>query len=362
MNILVLCTSPGLGGLELYAEREWRYLQATGHVCQFAISPNSRLSKRVDGSCLFVARKSRIFPLVSAIKLARYIDAHQIDVLHMHWGKDLSLASLAKRFSRRQPRLVYSRHMAITRPKKDFFHRFLYSQVDQVLVISQQMRQQARTYFPLREDQITLLYLGVPGAVAPASCETLLPSAIQKTHFRIGMLGRIEHGKGQHVLVAAMKRLNQQGLDVSATIIGQVMDEAYSNKLQADVRASGLEARIAFIGFIDKPMQAMPCFDVVLLLTYCETFGLVLAEAMRMGVAVIGTDAGGVPDIIEHEQSGLLIQSGNDGALAQALERLYTDVDFKHRLAANGKVRADRLFDEDEHFKKLDVILAAQPS
>ena len=100
-------------------------------------------------------------------------------------------------------------------------------------------------------------------------------------------------------------------------------------------------------------------FDVVVLLTYCETFGLVLVEAMRAGVAVIGTDAGGVPEIIEHNKTGLLIPPGDTGTLADELVKLYDDADLKSRLARAGKNRADREFNSELHFNKLEQLLTA---
>ena len=53
----------------------------------------------------------------------------------------------------------------------------------------------------------------------------------------------------------------------------------------------------------------MPCFDLIILPTYEETFGLIVAEAMMMQVPVIGSNAGGVPEIINHQENGLLFES-----------------------------------------------------
>ncbi|HEB56198.1 MAG TPA: glycosyltransferase family 1 protein [Gammaproteobacteria bacterium] len=366
MKILVLCTSPGLGGLELYAEREWQYLQQAGHECHFVIAGNGWLAQRnrhTSARIFHLPRNSKFFPLVNALNLARYIVRNHIDVVHMHWGKELNLAALAKRFSRKlfrhRVKLVYTRHMGITRSKKNFAHAFFYRQVDMMLTISKQVEKEARTWLPLAGDQIKLLYLGVADKTVDKPDCTGLPEKIRQSQFKVVLFGRIEHGKGQHLLVEAMAQLANRKLNISATFVGQVMNNDYFEKLKQSVKKYGLNERIAYLDFIDNPMAVMPCFDVVVLLTYCETFGLVLIEAMRAGVAVIGTNAGGVPEIIEHAKTGFLIEPGNSDALADALSRLYNDADLRQQLASSGKKRADIEFNSELHFNKLEHLLTA---
>ncbi len=364
MNILVLCTSPGLGGLELYAEQEWQYLQQAGYECHFIVADNGRLAQRnrgTSGPIFYLRRNAKFFPLINALKLAQYINRYHIDVIHMHWGNELNFAALAKRFSlklfRHRVKLIYTRHMGITRSKKDFMHAFFYRQVDMMLTISRQVEKEAHTWLPLADDQIKLLYLGVADKTANKPVCNGLPERIKQSQFSVALFGRIEYGKGQHVLIETMVLLANRKLNISATFIGQVIDNDYFEKLKQSVKKNGLEDRIAYLDFIDNPMAVMPCFDVVVLLTYCETFGLVLVEAMRAGVAVIGTDAGGVPEIIEHNKSGILIPPGDAGALAGELARLCGDADLKNQLARAGKSRADREFNAELHFNKLENLL-----
>ena len=363
MNILVVCTSAGRGGLELHARREARFLAADAEInCHLVARENSCIAECVaDGGVtpFYLNWRFKALPLLSAIKLARYIDDNEIDLVHFHWGEDQPFVALAKYFSRRKPQLVYTRHMAITRYKKGHYYRFIYGQIDLVLTVSNQVRKEAIEYFPLAPAQIKLLYLGVPPVNTEHSssrCQQFLGVA-NKHQFNIGMFGRIEHGKGQHLLAEAMEVLEARGLDVSVTIIGHVMDQNYAQELKKTIEAKGLSSGFEFVDFIDNPMAVMPCFDVITLLTYSETFGLVLVEAMRAGVAVIGTDSGGVPEIIIDNETGLLIPPGDGGALADALTRLYEDEAFKKTLAQKGKQRGDTMFDEMQNFNALVVVL-----
>jgi L-malate glycosyltransferase len=92
----------------------------------------------------------------------------------------------------------------------------------------------------------------------------------------------------------------------------------------------------------------------VALTSYEETFGLVLPEAMRAGIAVIGSHAGGVPEIINHEKTGLLFEPRNASSLCQQICNLYSHPQLKHTLAMAGKNMADSIFNQDEHFIKLE--------
>ena len=75
---------------------------------------------------------------------------------------------------------------------------------------------------------------------------------------------------------------------------------------------------------------------------------------MRSGVAVIGSNSGGVPEIIEHGKTGLLFDSGNSNDLYLQIEKLFLDPEFKKTLARQGKQNADERFNNDLHFKQLE--------
>src|SRR5258706_9602678 len=96
--------------------------------------------------------------------------------------------------------------------------------------------------------------------------------------------------------------------------------------------------------------------DVIILPSRNEAFGLVVIEAMRCGIAVMGVNAGGVPEIIDHNQTGLLFEWGNTDQLAGQLEHLFNDHAFRKDLAQHGKEKADKEFNSETHFQKLEKL------
>ena len=131
------------------------------------------------------------------------------------------------------------------------------------------------------------------------------------------------------------------------------MNAAYFERLQQQVNQLNLGDNVIFYGSHSHPTEIMPAFDAVVLATKQETFGLVLIEAMRSGVAVVGTNAGGVPEIIDHEQTGLLVQPENAQDLTEKLQFLYEQPQQRQRMALAGKEKADRLFSTETHYEQL---------
>jgi glycosyltransferase involved in cell wall biosynthesis len=361
MNILELCLSPGLGGLELYVFRSAQALAKNNNVIAVLNTGgklNSYFREHSSIASLYLGRSSKILPLLNARKLARIIDADDIDVIHMHWGNDLALAALAKKMSRKKPALVYTRQMKITRYKTDFYHRFMYKEMDLMLTITRQLEDEAKTFIPGHDDRITTLYYGVD---RPAHLltedevrEQRKELGFRGSDFVVGLLGRLEHGKGQHLLIEALALAKQEGLDPRALIVGHEMNPGYRGELQQLAHKSHVTTNIVFMDFISEPQKLMQLCDCIALTSREETFGLVLPEAMRCGVAVIGSNRGGVPEIIRHEQTGLLFESWNAADLYRQIKHLCTDMDFRKMIAANGKEEADARFNTEGHFAALE--------
>lgn len=365
MRVLELCLSDGHGGLEMYPHKVLGHLRSQGIPSKAVVRRGTMLASRLEKDRIereYLRARVPLFPVVAAQKLADWIDTWQADILHMHWRKDLNLAVLAKRFSRRPVRLVYTRQMALTRYKHDTYHRFLYRHVDRYVTITRRLKEEAERYLPMPAERIVQLYYGVapPEPMPAGACSAFFEEhGLRKDAFTFAVFSRIHPVKGQHLAVEALDRLVRQGIDTQLVIVGHVVDEGYFARLKDDIETRGLAKCFRYAGFVDNPSALMECFDAVVLPSYGETFGLVVAEAMRAGTAVIGSDGGGVPEMIRDGETGLLFPEGNPGRLAAALARLEADPNLRGRLAREGKLFADAQFDEERHYAKLLEIFEA---
>lgn len=359
-NVLELCLSPDLGGLEIYMHRCSQALGETFNVIP-VIGNDARLATRftdMGGSALPLKSASR-FSLIAAYRLARLIDAHQIDILHFHWTKDMPIAVLAKKLSRRAPKLVQSRHMTMTRFKNDPFHRFLYRHIDHILCVTQAVARQINTFIPADiRPSTTVLYPGADQIAPMTEAQRLsLRRGLDCEHdFMVGLIGRINPAKGQHLLIEAMRQLTARGLSLKAFIVGHAMREEYLAELQHKVSEYGLQDRVIFRGFTDTPHEFMQACDLMLTTSRNETFGLVTVEAMQCGTAVIGANSGGTLEIIDDGKTGLLFEGGNPHDLADKIEQLYRNEEQRKQLAQEGKNKASRMFDNKQHFQELTAL------
>jgi len=329
------------------------------------VAEGGRLKERLalqDTRSESLKRGNRIIPLISAYRLAQLIDRENIDLIHLHWSKDMPLAALAKVLSKRKPQLVLTRHMQITHPKRDFYHNAIYGQIDRIIAVTRRVADDMRRYInPLYADRVSQLYLGVASkesANESASIDNIRAEfGISADTFLVGLFGRIKQYKGQHLLIDAINSATRCGKDLSAIIVGQTMEPDYLDGLKRTVKQFALEDKVKFSDFVEDPQRLMRACDVVALTTVEETFGLVLIEAMREGVCVIGSNRGGVPEIIEHDKTGLLFASEDAESLTEGLLRLANKPEFKQSLALAGKEFADQTFNEQHHFEALRRLL-----
>ena len=134
------------------------------------------------------------------------------------------------------------------------------------------------------------------------------------------------------------------------------MSNQYKEELLIRAKIYHSTKYLKFIKFVDSPMSYMPFFDLVILPTYEETFGLVAAEAMIMGVPVIGSNAGGVPEIISHGNNGLLFETKNMSDLSKKIDMIIENKNLRDNLISNAPEYAYKEFDYNKHFDRLEKI------
>ena len=361
-NILELCTSPDKGGLELYFADISNKLSKTFNTVR-VLGPKSSLADFLNQDIpeFIIEKKSHYLPFKAAKKLAKIIDDNSIDLLHLHWNKDLALAVFAKRFSKRKPKVVLTRQMQFPGKKNGIYHRFIYKQVDHIIAITKTLENDMRANIPLSvQPELSTIYYGVK------SLEKANKEVTQKLRheyvdedddFLIGLFGRIDAYKGQHLLIKAIKLAHGKSYPFKAVIVGHAMEDSYLEELKELVASLKMEKYIIFTGFVNNPRELMQACDTVVLTTVEETFGLVLIEAMSVGIPVIGSNRGGVPEIIEHKQSGLLFESESVASLLDNLETMYHNKKIRLRCIENGEIKAKETFNYEQHIKNVSQLL-----
>ncbi|MBN2964664.1 glycosyltransferase family 4 protein [Sulfurospirillum sp. T05] len=345
VRILEVCLSPDLGGLELYVLRCAKHFKTS-----MVIAKDSKLAGYLEEEDLKYEKIGRKNPFA----LAKIIDTCKADVLHVHWTKDLSVAVFAKLFSHQKPKIIQTRHMHMTRFKDDMYHRFLYRYIDGMIAVTKRVHEQIEAFVPQSvRPKVFTSYIGVetPQMLTPEAAMELRRAYGLDGGFVVGIFGRIEPAKGQHVVLEAAERLRQQGLEVKTLVVGGAMDKAYEKKLQERF------CKDVFVGFSHEVGALMQACDCVVLATEKETFGLVLVEAMHAGVSVLGSNSGGPQEIIEDGVSGVLFEPMSAEDLAKKLAMVLGDGELRSKLAQGGQMRAKACFDAVKQFREVRGML-----
>lgn len=212
-SILEVCLSPDLGGLELYMSNCSKYLSKEFNVYN-VISKNSKLEDyfKNDKNSFLLKRKSS-FSLFLALKLAKIIDKQSIDIIHLHWTKDIPIVVFSKKLSKRKPKIVQTRHMTMTRFKNDFYHKFLYKNIDTIICVTKALQEQVNKFIPKNiRPKTEVIYLGAKTSEKLKENEILKFKNSLKVNdsFMLGLVGRINEFKGQHLLIEAMSLLKEK--------------------------------------------------------------------------------------------------------------------------------------------------------
>ena len=354
-KILELCLSPGLGGLEMFSFSCYESFSKETE-CKIVVAPNEKLDNFIESEEKHLVQRSKFFPFIPALKLAKYIDANDIDIIHFHWTRDMITAVLAKLISQKKPKLVQSRHMGMTRFKDDFYHRFLYKHIDMIHAVTLKVKEQLEHFIPKDvRPEIEMVYLGVSASQVDASLvENLRKKYKSNDEFIVGIVGRIEEGKGQYKVIEALAKLKEK--NIKLLVVGSSMQESYLEELKQKVKELGIEDKVIFTGFTKNVHEYMQIFDVNVLATENETFGLVVIEAMINKVAMIATNKGGPLEIIEDGVDGLLFD-GSVEDLAMQIQRLSDSKELRARVAQAGFEKVQEKFDKNKQIKKLYNVL-----
>ena len=350
-KILEICLSPDLGGLELFMVNCYENFK-TKTSSYVMVAPQKKLDKYIEDDKKFYLKRNKFFPLVPALKLAKFIDEHEIDMVHFHWTRDIATVVLAKLLSRRKPKVMQTRNMTMTRFKEDVYHKWLYKNIDILHAVTYQVKEQLERFIPQEvRPKVEVVYMGTDEPKEQkVRLEELRESYKLGESFVVGIVGRIEEGKGQYLVLEAVAKLKE--LDIKALIVGHTMDEGYLSSLKQKVKDLGIEDRVLFTGFTKEVNAHMSLCSAVVLGTKQETFGLVVIEAMVNRVTVIATNKGGPLEIIEHEKDGLLFERNSDD-LAKNIELLYRKPELNKQLALAGYTKAREMFDAGTQLEKL---------
>lgn len=158
----------------------------------------------------------------------------------------------------------------------------------------------------------------------------------------IGLVGRVCREKGHLEMVEAMRLLKSDHANSHAVFVGRI-EPKFGEELCDAIKGSGMENQISLTGLRHDVPQLLDTFTFTTMPSHQETFGIAAIEAMARGRAVVASRVGGLPEVIRHQQSGLLVDPRPD-SIAEAVSYLLDHDDECDRMGETGRQIVEEKF------------------
>ncbi|MAU45845.1 MAG: colanic acid biosynthesis glycosyltransferase WcaL [Yangia sp.] len=320
-----------------------------------------------QGLPLWIARESVgfgrdvVLTLAAAQALTDHAAQHQLDHVHVHsCGRAALIAALARRLG--GPRYSLTLHGPL--PDYGPGQRFKWQGAAFATVITRKLLAEMQEAMPdALPERVVVRPMGVDVDMLTRDTPYLGPE--KGRPIRLFSCGRLNVVKGHQDLMSAVRQLLDQGVDVRLEIAGEddAGGEGYRKELEAHLRKLRLQDHVKLLGAIDAGAvraKLMAC-HVFVLASWHEPLGVAYMEAMACGVPTIGTDAGGVRELIDDGHTGKLVPPKDPTALARAIRELAQNPESALRFGEAGRACIEANFRASLGAETLvSEILAAQ--
>lgn len=339
MNIVFVNSTKSWGGIKTWMLKLGHFLARRGHqvsmVCRREDALTGECAKR-DLSCIPI-HFGPDFSLVTIFWFLRFLRDQQAQAVITNVSKDLRTAGVAARLRG----IAHINRLGNTRDVKNTLKaRLLYNALtDRVFVPSQNLFDHFATYDFLR-GKLRMFH----NAVTP-------PPFIQRQNpvLKFAVVAKLSRRKQVDKVLQAFHRLQALPWELH---IGGFGPE--SEALQILTQTLGLTSRVHFAGRVD-PYEFLQDKDIGILYSNHEAFGYAILEYLSMSCAVVASNVGGIPEILEDRVSGFLVDPHDLDDLQHALRRLITDSEQRAALARSGYERVCTQFNQHTIFTRIEA-------
>jgi glycosyltransferase involved in cell wall biosynthesis len=355
-------------GAEVQAYTLLKTLKGNSHLELSAIVLNEgRLSEKLREAgietVIIDESKNRFLSLLR--KSREYLDGKKVDIIHSHRRKENVLAGLLRR-SRHVVHAVQTVHGA-SEPFKGIkwlkekvyavLNRYFTNRYfDHILPVSDDLR--TLVSGSLDRGRLTTVHNAIDlGTVNPSRSagETRRTLGLDENQPVIGSAGRMVPVKGFDVFLGAARIILETKPETAFVLAG---DGPLFSQIKQLAKTLGVENNVQFLGFRDDITDILNCLDIFVVSSHHEGVPTVLLEAMALRKGIVATAVGGVNEIIEPDESGILVQAGDADAIAEACQRILVDSDLREKLGSAARTTVENEFSSVVQAKRVSEIYA----
>jgi glycosyltransferase involved in cell wall biosynthesis len=349
--------SMGWGGQEHRVIAELEGFQNRGNPV-FLIAPKaSQVYARAQAAGLRtrVLPKGKLSLIGSVFALAHWLGEERIDVLNTHSSRDGWFVALAGRLAG-VPLIIRSRHVDVGYHTPRISRHAFTTLADHVLTTSDRIRRHLQLRLELEPERLTTLPTGIDlDRFHPDGPKAPELERIRKTGVRlVGMVSVIRSWKGHEVFINAVRRLLERDSKLQVVIAGAGPQEAI---LRVWVNDTGMPERFHLLGHTENVPEVLRTLDVLAIPSLGhEGVPQIGLQALACETPVIGSDIGGIPEIIQPGKTGRIFRAGDVDSVAETLHSALAQKKESARMATNGRTLVERSHSREHMIDVLDEL------
>lgn len=286
----------------------------------------------------------------SIIKVRKILKQIKPDIVYLHSSKAGAIGRIALAFNFKT-KILYNAHgwyfnAQISDKKKKLFaliERILAIKTDKIINISKSEYDSALKYKIAPEKKMCIIENGIDFTKFQNNDkyreETRKKYDITENEIVIGVVGRLTEQKDPITMIKAFELVNKENNNTRLMYVG-------SGELEEDVRQYAKEHnildKVIITGWVDNVEKYIPAFDIAVLPSKWEGFGLVLIEYMACNKPIVATNVGGIKDIIENYRNGILCNVQDYKTISETIIFLIENEDLKERIISQNKVYKEK--------------------
>jgi glycosyltransferase involved in cell wall biosynthesis len=350
---------PALRSVHIDTARTWRGGQSqvlmtvtglaeAGHQAILVAHEAGELRRRASEGLRFIGFSPRSeFDVHAGWQLARVLREIDPDVVHAHDPMAVSLAAMALQMRAgllRRPLVVASRRVDF-HLKRHAFSKWKYGHVN-VFIAASEIIRSILVADGIPADRIEVVHDGVNVATIDKQPTVDAHAAfwLPKGAPIVGNVAALAAHKGQRYLVAAAAKVVRELPDTRFLIIG---GGELRDQLERQVHDLGLDRHVVLTGFRGDVLGLVKSLDVFVMSSITEGLGSAILEAMACSRPVVATRAGGIPEAVAHEVTGLIVPPQDENALSSAILSLLKSPALRDQYGQAGRQRVIDSFSVD---------------
>jgi len=261
-----------------------------------------------------------IFDIKAARKVANYCKDNDIDIIQTHFLRENYIGVISKIFNPKV-KIVWTAHLIAENNRIiKFFNRVFSKFVDKIICVS---RAVATSFIKegILPEKIKIIYNGVDtDYFKPIEGDSIRKELnIGKDTLVLTTISRFNKEKGHYFLIQGLKELTNYITDFKALLVGEGEEQSF---IEEKVKEYSLEDHIFFLGYRDDIPEILAATDIYVSPSKKEAISFSIIEALSCNVPVIATEVGGVPEIFEKGNGGILIPFGDKDSFVKAIVEL----------------------------------------